>query len=115
MRATDRQADRPTVTQRRRTGPAAAPVATHPRTLPVVTAADDIRGAIERACVRHRLTSAELAMILAGEQTRAAQHAVGYERRHGGGVSVSRLYVRPGAGDAAAMADADAIADEALR
>jgi hypothetical protein len=108
MSATDRQH----VTSHRRTSP---PVATHARTTPVVTAADDIRGAVDRACARHALTSAELAMILAGEQTRAATHAIGCERRRGGGVSVARLYVKPGADDPAVMADADAIADEALR
>lgn len=87
------------------------------RTIALTSAADLLRNTLDQLAIDHRLTAAEVSVLLAGEMTRHARHELAYERQMGHGVPVSLRYVLPPKSDARvdeALDAVDSITDVAL-
>ncbi len=80
------------------------------RTIATTDAADALRYYVDTLKLEHRLTSAELAVILTGELTRAARSDLEYERATGRTAPLALRFIKPASEDAA-VADADLLAN----
>ena len=78
--------------------------------LGVAKAGDELRAFVDQLCIDHRLTSAEIRSLLAGEHMRADRSDLEHERATGNAVPLCLRYIKP-ATDDARVAEAGAIID----